>query len=61
MTVFPFADGTGRIAAYCPACHTGTLIVQLLDHPPRYRFRSGDTLDQCSAGCPADRIHEALT
>jgi hypothetical protein len=39
---------------YCPVCRRGTVAVELLDDPPRVR------LEACSAGCPPERIKEAL-
>jgi hypothetical protein len=44
----------------CPACGVGTVLIQCLDRPPRYRFSARGLLNQCSAGCPAERISEAL-
>jgi hypothetical protein len=59
-TVIPYADGTGRILAGCPVCGTGSLTLQLLDRPPRFRFQSSRGDDVCSDGCAAEYVYEAL-
>lgn len=59
--------GVGRLGSYCPisGC-SGTILVEFLDGPPRVRFsgltwEGGQLHDQCSHGCTADEIVEALT
>jgi hypothetical protein len=52
------------IGADCPVGCGGTVAVQFLDNPPRIRIAATtdyDRPDQCSRGCPGDRIFKALT
>jgi hypothetical protein len=55
-----FVIERGRLAAYCPVCRTGTLTIQFLDSPPRWRAESQFGFDFCSDGCSTARIAEAL-
>jgi hypothetical protein len=53
--VFTYADGTGRLMGYCPACGLGCVAVQILNtDPPRART------DGCSNGCSTDLIWGSL-
>lgn len=52
--VFGGGDPSLPLAGYCPVCKRGTVAVWLLDDPPRIRQ------DGCSAGCPPERVNEAL-
>jgi hypothetical protein len=50
-----FVMGAGRLAAYCPVCHEGTVSVWLIDtDPPRIRTEG------CDAGCTPDLIADAI-
>jgi hypothetical protein len=52
----------GRIAAYCPACRAGTLMVHFIEgrDEPRLKIASGAGAGQCSLGCNAQQIREAI-
>jgi hypothetical protein len=52
--VFSMADGTGRLIGWCPVCREGSVLVQVLNDPPRARTAG------CSAGCPSRRVLTAL-
>jgi hypothetical protein len=61
MPVFTNADGSGRIAAYCPVCRIGTLAIQFLDgRDPEFAVESSAGPDCCSYGCTFEQIVEAL-
>jgi hypothetical protein len=49
-------DGQGRMSGYCPVCHSGIAVVQVVDAPERPRL----ALDECSNGCPTKAIATVL-
>lgn len=55
FSVFGLGDPTAPLSGWCPVCTRGTVAVWLLDDPPRIRLDEG-----CSAGCPVERVVEAL-
>lgn len=59
MPVFLLPDA-GCVAAYCPACLTGTLTIQFLDKPACWQVHSGLGFDRCSNGCTTAEIREAI-
>lgn len=58
----PHYMARGRLASYCPCCLTGTVGIQLLQHPrPGAAFASSATGSVgCSNGCTEPEIVEAL-
>jgi hypothetical protein len=58
--LFPFCDGTGRLACYCPRCLDGVMVVRFLNAEKPLITISSDDREGCSLGCTEREIAEVL-
>jgi hypothetical protein len=59
-TVFSLCDGTGRMLAYCPRCHAGTLCARIVSGPEPVLVISSGERPGCSLGCTEAEIAQVL-